>query len=86
MILYLITVNLFALILTVYDKTAAERQRRRVKESTLMLIAAAGGAPVMYLTMLMIRHKTRKPLFMIGIPLIVLLELAAVVLVRSLWR
>ena len=79
LVLYLILVNLVAIVITAHDKLAAVNHRRRVPEKTLMLIAALGGAPAMYLTMLVIRHKTRKPLFMIGIPLIFFLELAAVI-------
>ena len=77
-ILYLILINLLAIIVTAHDKLAAVNHRRRVPERTLMLLSALGGAPAMYLTMLVIRHKTRKPLFMIGIPLIFLLELAVI--------
>ena len=77
---YLIIINLIAIVITAHDKLAAIRQRRRVPEKTLMLISALGGAPAMYLTMLVIRHKTRKPLFMIGIPVIFLLELAIILL------
>ena len=76
-VLYLILINLVAIVITAHDKLAAVKHRRRTPERTLMLIAAIGGAPAMYLTMLVIRHKTRKPLFMIGIPLILVLELAA---------
>ena len=77
---YLIIINLIAIVVTAHDKLAAIRQRHRVPEKTLMLISALGGAPAMYLTMLVIRHKTRKPLFMIGIPVIFLLELAIILL------
>ncbi len=77
---YLIIINLIAIVITAHDKLAAIRQRRRVPEKALMLISALGGAPAMYLTMLVIRHKTRKPLFMIGIPVIFLLELAIILL------
>ena len=77
---YLIIINLIAIVVTAHDKLAAIRQRRRVPEKTLMFISALGGAPAMYLTMLVIRHKTRKPLFMIGIPVIFLLELAIILL------
>ncbi len=77
---YLIIINLIAIVITAHDKLAAIRQRRRVPEKTLMLISVLGGAPAMYLTMLVIRHKTRKPLFMIGIPVIFLLELAIILL------
>ena len=77
LVIYLILINLVALVITIHDKRAAVHHRRRVPERTLMLISALGGAPLMYLTMHIIRHKTRKPLFMIGIPLVFLLELAS---------
>ncbi len=80
-IYYLIIMNLIAVIVTVHDKNAAQRGVWRVKERTLMLLSALGGAPAMYLTMLTIHHKMRKPLFMIGIPLIFVLELAVLFLV-----
>lgn len=78
LVLYLIVINLFAIVITAFDKLAAIRHRRRISERALMITAALGGAPAMYLTMLVIRHKTRKPLFMIGIPVIFLLELALI--------
>ena len=74
LILYLIVINMIALIVTVYDKRAAEKHKWRVKERTLMIISALGGAPLMYLTMLTIGHKIRKPLFMAGIPIIFIIE------------
>ena len=80
---YLIVINIIAIIVTVHDKISAVKHRWRVKELTLMMISALGGAPAMYLTMLIIRHKTRKPLFMIGIPLIFVLELAVLFLVNN---
>ena len=78
LIIYLVLVNTLAVLFTVRDKLAAKRHARRTPEFTLMLISAFGGAPAMYVTMLIIRHKTRKPLFMIGIPAIFILEIAAV--------
>ncbi len=76
--IYLAVINVIAIIITIHDKSAAERGKWRVKERTLMLVSALGGSVGMYLTMLIIRHKTRKPLFMIGIPVIIILELIAV--------
>ena len=73
--IYLILINLVAIIITVHDKLSAVRGGWRVKERTLLWVAALGGAVAMYVTMLTIRHKTKKPLFMIGIPLIFVLEL-----------
>ena len=73
--IYLVVINIIAVIVTVDS----------VKESTLMLISALGGAPAMYLTMLTIHHKTRKPLFMIGIPVIFIIELILFFAVKHLW-
>ena len=79
--IYLIIINLIAVIITIHDKRAAVKGTWRVKENTLLLISALGGSPAMYLTMLLIRHKTRKPKFMVGIPLILIAELIIIFLV-----
>jgi uncharacterized membrane protein YsdA (DUF1294 family) len=42
------------------------------------MISALGGSVFMYLTMLVIRHKTQHKKFMIGIPVIIFLQLAAI--------
>ncbi len=75
---YLAVTNIVAIILTVSDKRRAERHKRRVPESVLLLWAALSGCIVMYITMRIVHHKTRKPKFMIGIPIIFVLECAAV--------
>ena len=79
--IYLIFINLVAVIVTIHDKRAAQKGNWRVKENTLLFIAALGGSPAMYLTMLLIRHKTRKTKFMVGIPLILIVELIIIYLV-----
>lgn len=73
---WLIAINLCSVVVTIHDKRAARRGRRRTPERTLLLLAALGGAVAMYVTMRLIRHKTRKAKFMVGIPAIVLGELA----------
>ena len=61
--------------LTVYDKIAAKSApRRRIRESTLLTVAALGGATAMEATMLLIRHKTRHPKFMVTLPLLIALH------------
>lgn len=79
--IYLIIISIFAVIITVFDKVRAVRHGRRVSEFTLLLTAFMGGSAAMLLTMLLIRHKTRKAKFMLGIPLIILLQVVAAVLV-----
>ena len=80
-LIYLVIINIVAVIVTGHDKRSARLHRYRVKESTLLLISALGGAPAMYLTMLIISHKTRKLKFMLGIPMIFLLELVIAFLI-----
>ena len=75
---YFAFISLVTVIVTVYDKIAAKkRPRHRVPENTLLLLAVLGGGPAEYLTMQLIRHKTKHQKFMIGLPVIILLEAAA---------
>ena len=72
-------------ILTVYDKIAAQViKRRRVPEAVLVTVGVCGGALPMYLVMQLIRHKTRKPKFAKGFPVIILVQ-ALVLLAVRIW-
>ena len=81
--IYLAAISLLAIILTVYDKRAPQRRKWRVRESTLLFIAALGGSVAMLLTMQFIRHKTKHSKFMVGIPVIIVLQIALAVVI---WR
>ena len=76
---YLAFISLIAVCLTIYDKTAARRRKRRIKESALFLVSVLGGSAAMWITMRVIHHKTLHRKFMIGIPVILILQIAAVV-------
>ncbi len=69
--------------MAVHDKRAAIKGKYRVRESSLLLAGALGGALVMWLVMLVIHHKTRRLKFMLSLPLMALLHIAAVWLVVS---
>ncbi len=81
LILYLTVINLIAVIIAIHDKNSAQKHKWRVKEETLLLISALGGGAAMYITMHIIRHKTKHLKFMLGIPLIFLGELAVIIAV-----
>ena len=70
--------SLVAVILTVSDKIKAKRSAWRVPEATLLIVSALGGSVAMLLTMLLIRHKTKHLKFMLGIPIIILLQIPLV--------
>jgi uncharacterized membrane protein YsdA (DUF1294 family) len=50
----------------VQDKTAAQNAGRRIPESTLHLMSLIGGWPGALIAQALLRHKTRKPSFLIG--------------------
>ncbi|MBE6796874.1 MAG: DUF1294 domain-containing protein [Ruminococcaceae bacterium] len=64
---------------TLADKKASRRHRWRVQERLLFFIAIMGGSPLMYITMLSVHHKTRHKRFMIGLPIMIVLQIAAIV-------
>ena len=72
---YLIAVNLLAFILMARDKAAAKAGARRTPETTLLAVAVIGGSAGALLAMVLLRHKSRKPAFRIGLPLILIVQL-----------
>lgn len=81
LIIYFIVINLLAVALTVYDKSAARKNKWRISEKTLLVVSALGGGIAMLATMYAVRHKTKKMKFMIGIPLIILVQSGIVVFI-----
>ncbi len=73
---YLGAVNLLDFILMGADKSKAKRGAYRVPEATLLLFAILGGSVGGILGMLLFRHKTRHAAFALGLPLILLAQLA----------
>ena len=78
--IYVAAISIIAIIVTCYDKIAAtKRPKHRTPEATLLFISMLGGSVAMYITMQLIRHKTKHMKFMIGIPVIILVQVAAIV-------
>ena len=76
--IYLVVINLIAAGLVLHDKRAARLGSWRVKERTLLLTSALGGSVAMLIVMGLIQHKTKHVKFMIGIPVIIILQIATV--------
>ena len=81
-LVYLGCISSIAVVVTIADKQKAGRGAWRVPEATLLMLSALGGSVAMYVTMRLIRHKTRHSKFMLGIPLILVFQS---VLVLYLW-
>ena len=66
--------NLATFIAYAVDKSAAQRGRWRTKESTLHLLALAGGWPAAHIAQGLLRHKSRKAAFQTAYAATVLLH------------
>lgn len=82
-LMYLAIISVIAVIMTVSDKSRAKKHKRRIAEKTLFGTAVLGGSAAMYLTMLLVRHKTKHKRFMIGLPLIMIVQMAAIAFVTN---
>ncbi len=74
-IVYLLLINLIGVVLCIKDKCAARKGNWRIKESTLIFLCVFGASVGVYACMKLIRHKTKHKKFMIGIPIIIILQL-----------
>lgn len=80
-VIYFVAVSLVTAIVTATDKYKAKKGAFRVSEATLFILAAMGGALAEYAVMRLIRHKTLHKRFMIGLPLIIILQLVIIIAV-----
>ncbi len=79
-LLYLLIVNALGFVLMLVDKFAAQNNLWRIPEATLMGIAALGGSIGSLVGMYTFRHKTRHLKFTVGIPAILVAQIALIVL------
>ena len=83
LIIYLIIVNIIAFLAMFIDKKKAEKNRWRIKESTLLILALIGGSIGAIAGMYVFHHKTQKPRFYIGIPIIIVLQILLIIGIKS---
>lgn len=72
---YFIVVNLIGAIANIVDKIKANLDRFRIPEKVLWCIGIVGGATGSYITMQIIRHKTRKKPFAMIFPLLSVIQI-----------
>lgn len=78
---YIAIISLVSIIVCIYDKKISKKNKveLRTPEKTLLILSAIGGSVAMFITMLIIRHKTKHVKFMLGIPVIMALQAALAV-------
>jgi uncharacterized membrane protein YsdA (DUF1294 family) len=73
---YLLIINAVAFLLMLVDKQKARKKLWRIPESTLLLSAAIGGSIGSLAGMYTFRHKTKHLKFTLGVPAILIAQIA----------
>lgn len=79
--LYLIIINAVGFMLMLIDKWKAKKNRWRIPEATLFLVAAIGGSIGSIAGMYAFRHKTKHIKFTFGMPLILAIQVVGCILI-----
>lgn len=77
-IIYLIIINIISFLTYGLDKWKAKRDSWRIPEKTLLLMALLGGSIGAFAGMRIFHHKTQKPKFFLGVPIIFVLQIAII--------
>lgn len=72
---YAIGINISAFMAFAWDKHCAQNGMWRVRESTLLWLAAAGGTPGVIVGQRVLRHKTKKEPFRTSLLLICVIQI-----------
>jgi uncharacterized membrane protein YsdA (DUF1294 family)/cold shock CspA family protein len=72
--------NLVTPVAYAIDKHQAVRGRRRIPEVVLLSLALIGGTPAAVLSLLLLRHKTRKGSFLLGLASVVAIQVLGFVI------
>ena len=81
---YLLIINAAGFLLMLVDKWKAKKNRWRIRESTLLIVAALGGSIGSLAGMYLFRHKTQHLKFTLGIPLILAAQCIIAVVLMAL--
>lgn len=81
---YLLLINAVSFLLMLVDKQKARKNLWRIPESTLLTSAALGGSIGMLMGMYTVRHKTKHLKFTLGVPAILIAQIAICLWILSL--
>ena len=82
-VIYIIIVNIAAFCLYGIDKSAAIKQKQRIPNRVLLLIAVFGGSLGALAGMYTFRHKTKKWYYTITVPVLLVIQITAAVLLLT---
>lgn len=78
-IIYFLVINLIGFAVMFIDKQKAKRGSWRIPENTIFIITAIGGGIGTIAGMYIFRHKTKKWTFTIGLPVLLILDILAII-------
>ncbi len=82
-IIYIIVINIISFLTIWYDKYLARHHKWRISEKFLFIEAFLLGGIGTYIAMYTFRHKTKHTLFVIGVPIVIILNIFTVILLFS---
>ena len=80
-LIYVLVINVIGFLAMGIDKLKAKKDWWRIPEGTLMMLCVLGGGIGTICGMYKFRHKTKKLKFTVGMPTILILEIAIVLYV-----
>ena len=80
-LIYILVINVIGFLAMGIDKLKAKKDWWRIPEGTLMMLCLLGGGIGTICGMYKFRHKTKKLKFTVGMPTILILEIAIVLYV-----
>ena len=82
-IAYLVIINMIGIIVMGVDKHKSRTHAWRISEKSLFLVSVLGGSIGTWAGMYLFRHKTKHWYFVIGMPLILMIQIGVAVYVYS---
>ncbi len=79
LLLYFLIINLIGLIIMKIDKRKSIKHQWRIPEARIFVISILGGSVGVFTGMHLFHHKTKHPKFVIGIPIILILQFCLLV-------
>ncbi len=77
-LVYLVVINFITVIAFGVDKIAALEDKTRIRIVTLLGLSFIGGSIGGLIAMFVFRHKIRKDYFMVGVPLIIVMQVVVI--------
>ncbi len=76
--IYILIINIIGFVMMYSDKQKAKKDQYRTREKSFFVVSLLLGGIGTYIGMYKFRHKTRHNLFTIGIPVMIVINIASV--------